>query len=104
MRHLIRTAQGREPRRERGLQAKGEGAEVVVLSEESQRMRAEGPLQEPELLMQTVNEGKAGREAGEMGKRTMSGESKGAVRREGRGRILECVPKGRREPTHQRLG
>lgn len=79
MRHLIRTAQGREPRRKRGLQAKGEEAEVVVLSEKGQRMRAEGPLQEPELLMQTVYEGEAGREAGEMGKMTKSGESKGAV-------------------------
>ena len=51
----------------------------MVLSEKGQRMRAEGPLQEPELLMQTVYEGEAGREAGEMGKMTKSGESKGAV-------------------------
>lgn len=51
----------------------------MVLSEEGQRMRAEGPLKEPELLMQSVYEGEAGREAGEMGKTTTSGESKGAV-------------------------
>lgn len=76
---LDKNCSRKEPRRERGLQAKGEGAAVVVLSEKGQRMRAEGPLQEPELLMHTVYEGEAGREAGEMGKTTKSGESKGAV-------------------------
>lgn len=54
----------------------------MVLSEKGQRMRAEGPLEEPELLMQTVYEEGARQEEKleRWGRRrTKSGESKGAV-------------------------